>query len=100
MRLLQNSGTDRGIDRPLEWLTPRTSVDLLSPAFSLLAFAECKDAPNREEGRDPKLLGEHLPSAGPGSWRPIPVQSHNGHLLIYDGGLWVNAGGRLGVVKG
>lgn len=57
MRLLRNSGTDRGIDRLREWLTQGTSVDLVSPSFSLWAFAELKDALDRVE-RCRLLLGE------------------------------------------
>ena len=57
MRLLRNSGTDRGIDRLREWLTPGTSVNLISPSFSLWAFAELRDALDRVE-RCRLLLGE------------------------------------------
>jgi hypothetical protein len=57
MRLLRNSGTDRGIDRLREWITQGTGVDLVSPSFSLWAFAEVKDALDRA-GPCRLLLGE------------------------------------------
>jgi hypothetical protein len=47
MRLLRNSGTDRGVDLLHDWLTPGTRIDLVSPSFSLWAFAELKDALDR-----------------------------------------------------
>ena len=49
MRLLRNGGTNRGMDGPREWLTPETTVDLASPAFSALTFAEREDVSDREE---------------------------------------------------
>jgi hypothetical protein len=57
MRLLRNSGTDRGIDRLREWMAQGTGVDLVSPSFSLWAFAEVKDALDRA-GPCRLLLGE------------------------------------------
>jgi len=57
MRLLPNSGTDRGVDRLRDWLTQGTSVDLVSPSFSLLAFSELRDALDRVE-RCRLLLGD------------------------------------------
>jgi hypothetical protein len=57
MRLLRNSGTDRAIDRLREWLTQGTTVDLVSPSFSLLAFAELSDVLDRIE-RCRLLLGK------------------------------------------
>src|SRR5689334_5973288 len=49
MKLLQNSGTNRAIDRLREWLTKGSRVDLVSPSFSLFAFAEFKDELDRVE---------------------------------------------------
>ncbi len=43
MRLLRNSGNERVIDRLREWLKPDSSVDLMSPGFSLYAFSEMQD---------------------------------------------------------
>ena len=43
MRLLRNSGTDRGIDHLREWLVRGADLDIVSPAFSLLAFAELRE---------------------------------------------------------
>jgi hypothetical protein len=57
MRLLRNSGTDRGVDFLREWLTRGASVDLVSPSFSLWAFAELKDALDQVD-RCRLLLGE------------------------------------------
>ena len=57
MRLVRNSGTDRGVDSLREWLTQGTNVDLVSPSFSLFAFAELWDALDRVE-RCRLLLGE------------------------------------------
>jgi Helicase conserved C-terminal domain/SNF2-related domain len=57
MRLVRNSGTDRGVDSLREWLTQGTNVDLVSPSFSLFAFAELRDVLDRVE-RCRLLLGE------------------------------------------
>jgi hypothetical protein len=43
MKLLRNSGNERVIDRLREWIKPDSSVDLMSPEFSLYAFAETQD---------------------------------------------------------
>ena len=43
MKLLQNSGNERVIDCLRDWLVPGAAVDLVSPAFSLFAFAETRD---------------------------------------------------------
>lgn len=56
MRLVRNSGTDRGIDSLREWLTQGANVDLVSPTFSLFAFAELRNALDRIE-RCRLLLG-------------------------------------------
>jgi hypothetical protein len=57
MRLLRNSGTDRGVDLLRDWLTSGTCVDVVSPSFSLWAFAELKDVLERVD-RCRLLLGE------------------------------------------
>jgi hypothetical protein len=57
MRLLRNSGTDRGVDLLRDWLTSGTRVDVVSPSFSLWAFAELKDVLDRVD-RCRLLLGE------------------------------------------
>jgi hypothetical protein len=57
MRLVRNSGTDRGVDSLRAWLTPGASIDVLSPFFSLFAFAELRDALDRV-GQCRLLLGE------------------------------------------
>jgi superfamily II DNA or RNA helicase len=43
MRILKNSGNERVIDCLREWVAPGASLDLMSPAFSLFAFAEMRD---------------------------------------------------------
>jgi hypothetical protein len=43
MKLLQNSGKERVIDWLREWVTPGSVLDMMSPAFSLYAFAEARD---------------------------------------------------------
>ena len=57
MRLLRNSGTDRALDLLRDWITPGARVDLVSSTFSLLAFAELKDALERAD-RFRMVLGE------------------------------------------
>lgn len=57
MRLLRNSGTDRGVDLLRDWLTSGTRVDVVSPSFSIWAFAELKDVLDRVD-RCRLLLGE------------------------------------------
>ena len=63
MRLLRNSGTERVIDALREWLAPGAAVDLMSPAFSLFAFAETRDL-FAKSGRCRILLGEESSLAG------------------------------------
>ncbi|WP_303697662.1 helicase-related protein [Brevundimonas naejangsanensis] len=57
MKLLRNSGNERVIDRLGDWLRPGASVDLMSPEFSLHAFAEMQDM-MAKPGRIRLLLGE------------------------------------------
>lgn len=57
MRLLRNSGNERVIDQLREWLRPGASIDLMSPEFSLHAFAETRDM-MAKPGRVRMLLGE------------------------------------------
>ncbi len=57
MKFLRNAGTDRAIDHLRQWLKPGTRMDLISPAFSLWAFAELRDALDRMASSR-LLLGE------------------------------------------
>lgn len=57
MRLLKNSGKERVIDCLREWLNPGAHVDLMSPAFSLYAFAETREM-LAKAGRARILLGD------------------------------------------
>ncbi|WP_073625721.1 helicase-related protein [Pseudoxanthobacter soli] len=57
MRLVRNSGTDRGVDRLREWLDQGALIDIVSPSFSLLAFAELRGVLDRIE-RCRLLLGD------------------------------------------
>ena len=57
MKFLRNAGTDRAIDHLRQWLTPGTRMDLISPAFSLWAFAELREALDRMASSR-LLLGE------------------------------------------
>ena len=43
MKLLQNSGVERVIDCLREWATPGSTLDMMSPVFSLYAFSEARD---------------------------------------------------------
>ena len=43
MKLINNTGSDRVIDELRQILTPKSSLDLASPAFSMFAFAELRD---------------------------------------------------------
>ena len=43
MRLIQNTGNDRVIDLLRDWLVPGSSVDVMSPAFSIFAYAEVRE---------------------------------------------------------
>lgn len=70
MKLLRNSGNERVIDQLREWLTPGASVDLMSPAFSVNAFAEVRELVEKADGCR-LLLGDEnaLPTSlfgGPG----------------------------------
>jgi hypothetical protein len=47
MKFLRNSGTDRAIDHLRQWLALGTRMDLVSPAFSLWAFAELREPLDR-----------------------------------------------------
>ncbi len=49
MRLIRNSGTDRGIDRLREWLDQGALIDIVSPSFSLFVFAELRGPLDRVE---------------------------------------------------
>ena len=39
MRLVQNTGNDRVVNMLRDWLVPGSAVDVMSPAFSIYAFA-------------------------------------------------------------
>jgi SNF2 family DNA or RNA helicase len=43
MRVIRNAGNDRVIDELRKILTPQSSLDIASPAFSLFAFSELQD---------------------------------------------------------
>lgn len=43
MKLLTNTGTERVLDQLRDWFTSGTALDLMSPGFSLHAFAETRD---------------------------------------------------------
>jgi len=44
MRLIKNAVNDRVVDELRKVLTPRSTLDMATPAFSLFAFAELQDA--------------------------------------------------------
>jgi hypothetical protein len=44
MKLIRNTGADRAIDHLREWLQQDVSIDLVSPTFSLWAFADLREA--------------------------------------------------------
>ena len=46
MKFVSNAGTDRVVDLVRPWLRPNHQLDVVSPSFSLFAFAEIlADAP-------------------------------------------------------
>ncbi|MES2001895.1 MAG: helicase-related protein [Pseudomonadota bacterium] len=57
MQLLRNSGNERVIDRLQDWLQPGSGLDLMSPAFSLYAFAETHER-LKKAGQCRILLGK------------------------------------------
>jgi hypothetical protein len=57
MKLLRNAGADRAVDHLREWLQRGISLDIVSPTFSLWAFAELKDG-LEAVGQCRLLLGE------------------------------------------
>jgi hypothetical protein len=64
MKLIRNSGNDRVIDRLRDWLTPGSAIDLMSPTFSVYAFAETREFLDKVD-RCRLLLGDSdaLPGA-------------------------------------
>ncbi len=50
MKLIKNTGSVRVIDELREILTPKSSLDLASPAFSMFAFAELRDLLEKLDG--------------------------------------------------
>lgn len=63
MKLIRNSGNERVIDRLREWLAQGASIDLMSPTFSVHAFAEVRELIEKAE-RCRLLLGEEAALAG------------------------------------
>jgi hypothetical protein len=63
MKLIRNSGNERVIDRLREWLAQGASIDLMSPTFSIHAFAEVRELFERAE-KCRLLLGEEAALAG------------------------------------
>lgn len=63
MKLLRNSGNERVIDSLRAWLEPESTVDLMSPAFSLYAFAETRDL-LMKAGHCRILLGDEAALSG------------------------------------
>lgn len=63
MKLLQNTGNERVIDSLRTWLEPGSTVDLMSPAFSLYAFAETRDL-LLKAGQCRILLGDEAALSG------------------------------------
>ncbi len=63
MKLLRNTGDERVIDRLRDWLTPGVSIDLMSPTFSLHAFAEVRELLDKT-ARCRLLLGDEASLAG------------------------------------
>jgi hypothetical protein len=57
MKLIRNSGNERVIDRLRDWLRPGTSIDVMSPTFSVHAFAEVRELLGKAE-RCRLLLGD------------------------------------------
>lgn len=57
MRLVRNSATDRVVDKLREWLDQGALIDIVSPTFSLPAFAELRNGLNGVE-RCRLLLGD------------------------------------------
>ena len=43
MRLVQNTGNDRVIDLLRDWLVPGSAIDVMSPVFSIFAYAEVRE---------------------------------------------------------
>jgi hypothetical protein len=43
MRLVQNTGNDRVVDLLRDWAVPGSAIDVMSPAFSIFAYAEVQD---------------------------------------------------------
>lgn len=56
MKLLRNAGNERVIDEIRDWLRPGAALDLMSPEFSLHAFAETREM-LAKPGRVRLLLG-------------------------------------------
>ncbi|SDL83387.1 helicase-related protein [Paracoccus chinensis] len=63
MKILRNAGNERAIDCLRAWLEPGSAIDLMSPAFSLYAFAELRDLLLKSENCR-ILLGEKAALSG------------------------------------
>ncbi|MGY4333592.1 hypothetical protein ACVWWG_008009 [Bradyrhizobium sp. LB7.2] len=57
MRLIRNSGNERVIDQLRDWVRPGAAIDVMSPEFSLHAFAETREL-TAKPGGVRLLLGE------------------------------------------
>jgi helicase-like protein/type III restriction/modification enzyme restriction subunit len=57
MRLIRNSGNERVIDELKDWVRPGAAIDVMSPEFSLHAFAETRELFSKPGGIR-LLLGE------------------------------------------
>lgn len=57
MKILRNAGNDRALDHLRKWLEPGAGLDVVSPSFSLFAFAELRELISRVE-RSRLLLGD------------------------------------------
>lgn len=92
MRLLKNAGNERVIDQLREWLRTGATIDLMSPDFSLQAFAETRDM-LAKPGRVRLLLGERnsLTKALFGGVSDIPARGRlQGRWLAKVAHDWIN----------
>ncbi|MBW7835245.1 MAG: DEAD/DEAH box helicase family protein [Sphingomonadales bacterium] len=92
MKLLRNTGNERVIDRLREWLQPDSAVDLMSPEFSLYAFAETHDH-LKKAGRCRLLLGSDAALAETlygGSGDIAARGKLQGRWLAKQAGEWLN----------
>ena len=57
MKILRNAGNDRALDHLRRWLESGSALDVVSPSFSLFAFAELRELISKVE-RSRLLLGD------------------------------------------